>query len=144
MSKRGRPPAIESQKIVEAILEQSKEIVCSRSGSIIDKNNTIWKKISGNLHNLITPHSLYAYVTDDRYELKRKLFDCEGINLDQSSNSVNSTTADESMNLSNNSDDCNTHENIKRTYVIYFTKEEFKALIITKTGKEKLDKDRKK
>ncbi|KAH0563639.1 hypothetical protein KQX54_003558 [Cotesia glomerata] len=105
MSKRGRPPAIESQKIVEAIVEQSKEIVCSRSGSIIDKNNPIWKKISGNLHNLITLHSLYAYVTDDRYELKRKLFDCEGINLDQSSNSVNSTTAEESMNLSNNSDD---------------------------------------
>lgn len=54
--KRGRPPAIESQKIIDAILAESKNIIISKSGNIADKNQLIWKRISQKLKNLINPH----------------------------------------------------------------------------------------
>lgn len=141
MGRRGRPASVEAQKIIEAILPRSKEIIISKSGSIIEKTNDIWKTISAELKNVISPLSLYSYVTDNRFEIKSKLYELEGILPDMSQNSID-TTAEDSVNLSH-SRDSNSHENIKRSYKIFLSKEVFQALIVVKTRKRPTGRNKK-
>lgn len=130
-SKPGRPPSIEAQKIVNAIINHADKIIISKSGNIVEKRNVIWKTISNILDNKISPYSLYSYVTDNRLNIKNKLFEREGICDHKSFNTTNDTSMDFSINLSNSSDS-SFHENVKRSYVIFFPKDEYESLIETK------------
>lgn len=141
MGKRGRPAAIDSQKIIDAILARSKEIITSENGSIVEKTNTVWKSISDELKNAISPLSLYSYVTDNRFEIRNKLYENEGILPDISLDS-NNTTAEDSVNLSHASDS-SVPKNITRSYKIFLSKEVFQSLIVVKTRKRPTGRNKK-
>lgn len=86
---------------------------------------------------------MYSYVADNRYDIKQKLFERQNIHLNASLVSTIPTMTEKSIDSSNASN-LSFHENIKRSYVIYFTKEEFNNLVIIKYRQCNSGKRRKK
>lgn len=127
MSKRGRPPKIPSQSIVDAILDESNRILIV--DSVVEKGHEVWQEISANLNNSISPNSLYTYVVNNRFQVKSKLLELNGIV--QRSDNPSAYASDQSdTSLSDDNDsDSSAADNLIRLYTIYFTPEEFQGLI---------------
>lgn len=71
-------------------------------------------------------------MTTDRFQLKVKLFEREGIGIPSTDSTANTTVEKESVNETNASD-YSLKENITRTYSINLSKLEYEALVVTKT-----------
>lgn len=128
---RGRPPTVKNFLIIEAILKYKDQVVYkSESGddALVSETNSVWMLISKELDNKIKPASIYSYVVNDRFGVRKLLV--HEISNGKSSDSENpdSERSESSFNSKNKS-------NI--IFSLTFRKTEFEDLIMETTRQYK-------
>lgn len=71
-TRRGRPPKVAEEIITALILKYGEQILLP-DNKIIRKTDEVWGLMSRELKNAMTPESLYAIVTCNRYEVRDQL-----------------------------------------------------------------------
>lgn len=113
---RGRPQIVNTEILINEILNHRDEIVNSESESgLVTEKHAVWQAISKILDNKIKPSSLYAYVVKNKYDLKTLI-----VGKPVSENP--SEYAASNSSISDSSDDFN--------FVLTFAKSEFSGLVL--------------
>lgn len=122
---RGRPPAVDSQIIIDAIIQHKDEVISKPNNVIVSERHPVWTNISQKLLNKIKPASLYSYVANDRFNLKKLLLGISDVN----NKSIESVNPLDSSSSSISADKSNF------IFILTFGKAEFENLIIETSRK---------
>ncbi|XP_017473398.1 PREDICTED: uncharacterized protein LOC108364292 [Rhagoletis zephyria] len=127
---RGRPANIDRQLIIECVLKHKNEIIVNRKhNSIVTKTHPVWKTLSTELLGRIAARTLYSYVANDTFSLKKLLFGTDYV-------------ARELLNTSSESEQSTSANELDLRSIITFSESEFNELI-SQTLRQTADKKRK-
>lgn len=68
---KGKKPVIDRESMEKVLLDHSKNLI--RGNSVVPKTDEIWKVVAQKIQNS-KPETLYSYVVNDRFNLKKILF----------------------------------------------------------------------
>lgn len=122
---RSRPPAIESEVIVQSILKYREKIILKdEENCIVKEKDSIWHTISNDLKYKVQPTTLYSYAVNNRFSIKNLL-------LGKSSESFENLNAS-NCNIIESSSDYESDFNYKNNiiFTLTFGKSEFEKMII--------------
>lgn len=131
---RGRPPTVETSELVDAVLKHKDEIVLPNGTEFVSGKHDIWTLISEELLCKVKGNSLYSYVVNDRFNLKKLLL---GIEKPHAIKECHDTTSE-----TNEEDSLDEKSNF--IFQLSFGQQEFASLIIesAKKYKDKSNKTR--
>ncbi|CAD6208989.1 GSCOCG00010801001-RA-CDS [Cotesia congregata] len=124
-SKSGRKPNVDRNKLIETINKHIDTLI-TKEKKVIHKGHEIWQQIANELDNKLLPESLYSIVTNNKYNVRKKL----------PNQSLNSTVSSvESENLSDSIEDANIKTDHNFTFTMSF--DEYDSMICTSQRKRR-------
>lgn len=128
----GRPAKLNKDLFIENILECRDSIV--KGTTITSKHDPIWVTLSRQLDHVITPVSLYTFVTCNKYNVPDKLMNRSPMIHHENEiieNSLDKTQSNTELTVANTTK--HSLNDSARTFTITIPKEEFTSMIMCKT-----------
>lgn len=127
----GRPARINNDLLVQKILDYKDKIITAK-GTIISKCDSVWITIAKELDHTITPASLYAFVTCNRYNIKDKLMNRFPLSTSPE-NEIVKNIEEKRVDIDSSADTTKSlNVSTASTFTITMPKEEFLSLIMRK------------
>lgn len=134
---RGRPPSVDNDSVIQAILNHRHDIICDgKSSSFVQETHSVWTAIAEELLHKIKPSSLYSYVVNNRFSLKNLLLGpAENVLNDETTKNLNDSTSS----TLGEKDCSSSKKNTDLGFVLTLSKNEFDDLIL-ETQRQTRDK----
>lgn len=131
-SKPGRKPLVPREQLTEIIIRHKNEVITD-DNKVSNKRHGVWEKIAAELENKITPLTLYAIVTNNKYNIRTLVSPKvnDSLNSTSDSNRSGDSTLDSSKGLLNASENSQVGDDGLYHFQFSMTYDELDSLIIS-------------